>query len=63
MCVSSYVNVFMLVSCRIASFRDKSIDKWQRKTQVTTGAAAIKGKLHAFNQVRPVSGLATVLPC
>ncbi|XP_059461289.1 uncharacterized protein LOC132190342 [Corylus avellana] len=35
---------------RIASFRDKSIDKWQRKTQVTTGAAAIKGKLQAFNQ-------------
>ncbi|KAG6677403.1 hypothetical protein I3842_14G024300 [Carya illinoinensis] len=35
---------------RIASFRDKSIDKWQRKTQVTTGAAAMKAKLHAFNQ-------------
>ncbi|XP_062174738.1 uncharacterized protein LOC133879933 [Alnus glutinosa] len=35
---------------RIASFRDKAIDKWQRKTQVTTGAAAIKGKLQAFNQ-------------
>ncbi|XP_059458504.1 uncharacterized protein LOC132188117 [Corylus avellana] len=35
---------------RIVSFRDKSIDKWQRKTQVTTGAAAIKGKLQAFNQ-------------
>ncbi|KAG8664025.1 hypothetical protein MANES_01G272000v8 [Manihot esculenta] len=35
---------------RIAPFRDKSIDKWQRKTQVTTGAAAIKGKLQAFNQ-------------
>ncbi|PON98546.1 Leucine zipper-containing transcription factor [Trema orientale] len=35
---------------RIAAFRDKSIDKWQRKTPVTTGAAAIKGKLHAFNQ-------------
>ncbi|XAR54177.1 hypothetical protein NMG60_11029199 [Bertholletia excelsa] len=35
---------------RIAPFRDKSIDKWQRKTQVTTGAAAMKGKLHAFNQ-------------
>ncbi|KAK7858425.1 protein aatf [Quercus suber] len=34
----------------IASFRDKSIDKWQRKTEVATGAAAIKGKLHAFNQ-------------
>ncbi|CAK8540595.1 unnamed protein product [Lathyrus sativus] len=33
----------------IASFRDKSINKWQRKTQVTSGAAAIKGK-HAFNQ-------------
>ncbi|KAJ9171198.1 hypothetical protein P3X46_014593 [Hevea brasiliensis] len=35
---------------RIAPFRDKSIDKWQRKTQVTTGAAAIKSKLQAFNQ-------------
>ncbi|XP_057441445.1 uncharacterized protein LOC130733325 isoform X2 [Lotus japonicus] len=34
----------------MASFRDKSINKWQRMTQVTTGAAAIKGKLHAFNQ-------------
>ncbi|KOM36906.1 hypothetical protein LR48_Vigan03g028700 [Vigna angularis] len=34
----------------IACFRDKSINKWQRMTQVTTGAAAIKGKLHAFNQ-------------
>ncbi|CAN4111833.1 unnamed protein product [Withania somnifera] len=35
---------------RTAGFRDKSIDKWQRKTQVTSGAAAIKGKLQAFNQ-------------
>lgn len=35
---------------RMAPFRDNSIDKWQRKTQVTTGAAAFKGKLHAFNQ-------------
>ncbi|XP_058084819.1 uncharacterized protein LOC131232533 isoform X2 [Magnolia sinica] len=35
---------------RVAPFRDSSIDKWQRKTQVTTGAAALKGKLHAFNQ-------------
>ncbi|KAG9136461.1 hypothetical protein Leryth_025195 [Lithospermum erythrorhizon] len=35
---------------RMASFRDKSIDKWHRKTQVTSGAAAIKGKLEAFNQ-------------
>lgn len=35
---------------RMISFRNKSIDKWHRKTQVTTGAAAIKDKLHAFNQ-------------
>ncbi|KAI5555443.1 hypothetical protein BDE02_19G080900 [Populus trichocarpa] len=35
---------------RIAPFRNKSIDKWQRKTQVTTGAAAMTGKLQAFNQ-------------
>ncbi|KAF7845069.1 Protein AATF [Senna tora] len=35
---------------RIVSYRDKSINKWQRMTQVTTGAAAIKGKLQAFNQ-------------
>ncbi|KAL5200418.1 hypothetical protein ABZP36_021621 [Zizania latifolia] len=35
---------------RITLFRNSEIDKWQRKTQVTTGAAALKGKLHAFNQ-------------
>ncbi|KAB2634097.1 protein AATF-like [Pyrus ussuriensis x Pyrus communis] len=35
---------------RIATFRNKSINKWQRKTQVTAGAAAFKSKLHAFNQ-------------
>nr|GLL39700.1 protein Aatf-like isoform X2 [Ipomoea trifida] len=35
---------------RMSSFRDKSVDKWQRRTQVTSGAAAVKGKLHAFNQ-------------
>jgi protein AATF/BFR2 len=35
---------------RMSVFRNKAVDKWQRKTQVTTGAAAIKGKLHAFNQ-------------
>ncbi|KAG2616060.1 hypothetical protein PVAP13_3NG111443 [Panicum virgatum] len=35
---------------RITTFRDTEIDKWQRKIQVTTGAAALKGKLHAFNQ-------------
>ncbi|EXC35121.1 Protein AATF [Morus notabilis] len=35
---------------RITPFRNKSVDKWQKKTQVMTGAAAIKGKLHAFNQ-------------
>lgn len=35
---------------RIAPFRNKSIDKWQRKTQVITGAAAMTGKLQAFNQ-------------
>ncbi|XP_072969391.1 uncharacterized protein [Typha angustifolia] len=35
---------------RIAPYRNSAVDKWQRKTQVTTGAAALKGKLHAFNQ-------------
>ncbi|XVF01097.1 hypothetical protein REPUB_Repub04eG0058700 [Reevesia pubescens] len=35
---------------RIAAFRDKAVDKWQRKTEVTTGAAAIKSKSQAFNQ-------------
>uniref|UniRef100_A0A804N1D3 Protein AATF n=1 Tax=Zea mays TaxID=4577 RepID=A0A804N1D3_MAIZE len=36
--------------CRITTFRNTEIDKWHRKIQVTTGAAALKGKLHAFNQ-------------
>ncbi|KAK9154753.1 hypothetical protein Sjap_002233 [Stephania japonica] len=35
---------------RIAPFRDNSIDKWQRKTQVTTGATGFKGKFQALNQ-------------
>ncbi|VAI29875.1 unnamed protein product [Triticum turgidum subsp. durum] len=38
------------VQIRMTLFRNTEIDKWQRKTQVTTGAAALKGKLHAFNQ-------------
>ncbi len=45
-------DAIIIVSCSMATFRDKSINKWQRMTQVTTGAAAIKGKLHAFNQVK-----------
>ncbi|OEL30494.1 hypothetical protein BAE44_0008488, partial [Dichanthelium oligosanthes] len=35
---------------RTTTFRNTEIDKWQRKIQVTTGAAALKGKLHVFNQ-------------
>ncbi|XP_042003374.1 protein BFR2-like isoform X2 [Salvia splendens] len=38
------------IQSRMNLFRNKSVDKWHRKTQVTTGAAAIKDKLHAFNQ-------------
>ncbi|XVF67731.1 hypothetical protein PTKIN_Ptkin10aG0145500 [Pterospermum kingtungense] len=36
---------------RIAAFRDKAVDKWQRKTEVTSAAAVIKSKLKAFSQV------------
>eukprot|EP01018_Ginkgo_biloba_P021817 Gb_33584 [translate_table: standard] len=35
---------------RIAPFRNNSVDKWQRKTQLSAGTAAMKSKLHAFNQ-------------
>ncbi|KAI3774239.1 hypothetical protein L1987_48786 [Smallanthus sonchifolius] len=35
---------------RIAPFRNMSVDKWQRKTQVTSGAAGMKNKFQAFNQ-------------
>ncbi|RZC46723.1 hypothetical protein C5167_039672 [Papaver somniferum] len=35
---------------RFTSFRNSSIDKWQRNAQVGTGVAGIKGRLHAFNQ-------------
>ncbi|MFS8022702.1 putative AATF leucine zipper-containing domain, protein AATF/Bfr2 [Helianthus anomalus] len=34
---------------RIAPFRNMSVDKWQRKTQVTSGAAGMKNKFQAFN--------------
>ncbi|KMZ55937.1 putative Protein BFR2 [Zostera marina] len=35
---------------RIIPFRNSAIDKWHRKTQVTSGSTAFKGKLRAFNQ-------------
>ncbi|XP_050387308.1 uncharacterized protein LOC126803566 [Argentina anserina] len=35
---------------RMATFRNKEIDKWQTRAQVNTGAASIKARLHAFNQ-------------
>uniref|UniRef100_A0A0D6R3L6 Apoptosis-antagonizing transcription factor C-terminal domain-containing protein n=1 Tax=Araucaria cunninghamii TaxID=56994 RepID=A0A0D6R3L6_ARACU len=35
---------------RIAPFRNNSVDKWHRKTQLSVGAAAMKSKLRAFNQ-------------
>ncbi|KAK9757781.1 hypothetical protein RND81_01G185400 [Saponaria officinalis] len=38
------------IQSRIASFRNKSVDKWQRKADVHSGAAAKKAKLLAFNQ-------------
>lgn len=35
---------------RIVPFRNHSVDKWHRKTQLSAGAAAMKNKLRAFNQ-------------
>ncbi|MCO5591063.1 hypothetical protein L7F22_045040 [Adiantum nelumboides] len=35
---------------RFIPFRNTSVDRWQRKTQLSTGAAASKSKLRAFNQ-------------
>ncbi|KAK9911041.1 hypothetical protein M0R45_034967 [Rubus argutus] len=40
----------VLLQLKIATFRDKEIDKWQTKAQVNTGAASFKGRLQAFNQ-------------
>lgn len=36
---------------RITPYRNSSVDRWQRKTQLATGAAAVKGRFQAFNQV------------
>jgi hypothetical protein len=44
------------VHASIVPYRNNSVDRWQRKTQLSTGAAAVKGKLRAFNQVL-LSGL------
>ncbi|CAK9233434.1 unnamed protein product [Sphagnum troendelagicum] len=38
------------VHASIVPYRNNSVDRWQRKTQLSTGAAAVKGKLRAFNQ-------------
>lgn len=45
---------WVLFKNRITPFRNSSVDKWQRKTQLATGAGAIKGKLQAFIQVKLV---------
>ncbi|KAG0574250.1 hypothetical protein KC19_VG247100 [Ceratodon purpureus] len=31
-------------------YRNSSVDRWQRKSQLATGAAAAKGRFQAFNQ-------------
>lgn len=35
---------------RFVPFRNSSVDRWQRKTQLSSGAAVSKSKLRAFNQ-------------
>ncbi|KAH7425523.1 hypothetical protein KP509_11G058800 [Ceratopteris richardii] len=35
---------------RFVPFRNSTVDRWQRKTQLSTGAAASRIKLRAFNQ-------------
>eukprot|EP00250_Pteridium_aquilinum_P022809 c25735_g1_i1 orf=320-1726(-) len=35
---------------RFVPFRDSTVDRWQRKTQLSSGATASKSKLRAFNQ-------------
>ncbi|KAJ7528645.1 hypothetical protein O6H91_15G012000 [Diphasiastrum complanatum] len=39
-----------LLYSRIVPYRNNSVDRWYRKTQIATGAAAIRGRLHAFDQ-------------
>ncbi|KAH9553615.1 hypothetical protein CY35_08G021000 [Sphagnum magellanicum] len=43
-------NCINSVHASIVPYRNNSVDRWQRKTQLSTGAAAVKGKLRAFNQ-------------
>ncbi|KAI7747734.1 hypothetical protein M8C21_024750 [Ambrosia artemisiifolia] len=35
---------------RITPFRNMPMDKWQRKTQLTSGSVGMKNKFKAFNQ-------------
>lgn len=44
-----WLQIFQAQS-RVVPFRNKSVDKWQRKADVQSGAAAKKVKLLAFNQ-------------
>ncbi|XP_024538306.1 protein bfr2-like [Selaginella moellendorffii] len=35
---------------RLIPYRDRTVDRWHRKTQISSGAAASRSKLKAFNQ-------------
>ena len=37
-------------SAEIAPFRDASLDRWHRKTLLSSGGAALKGQLRLLNQ-------------
>jgi protein AATF/BFR2 len=37
-------------SARLAPLRDASVDRWQRKTLLATGRAALRGEMRALNQ-------------
>lgn len=39
-----------IIYSSITPYRNSSVDRWQRKTQLATGAAAVKGRFQAFNQ-------------
>jgi protein AATF/BFR2 len=39
-----------ITSARLAPLRDASVDRWQRKTLLATGRAALRSEMRAFNQ-------------
>lgn len=64
MASSSYWEQLSALEAQLAPFRDAALDRWHRKTLLSSGRSAMKSNLRALNQSisQQVAGLMVDLP-